>query len=234
MSVACPKKYATNKWILIGFSNLKAAAEPQTVCLSTPPLAFEWHKQPPQAMRPNFTANFPFTLNIPHTSLLYVFGKHKLTLFARLPGVYFHAWFTFVAVLHAMPMPSDDRLNLDEFTLICRALFRNDKGHIYDVPHERLEEIFAVFDVNGDGFIDREEFKFCWNQWIKTVSESCLASSLLLSLFLSVCLCESVCLSGLSFCHHPLLWGGVVRECVYVCVCVARHSVIHIRGLIKS
>jgi len=67
---------------------------------------------------------------------------------------------------------SDDRLNLDEFTLICRALFRNDKGHIYDVPHERLEQIFAVFDTNGDGFIDREEFKFCWNQWIKTVSRA--------------------------------------------------------------
>lgn len=66
--------------------------------------------------------------------------------------------------------PSDDRLNLAEFSIICRALFRNDKGHIYDVPPERLEQIFAVFDTNGDGFIDREEFKFCWNQWIKTVS----------------------------------------------------------------
>lgn len=136
------------------------------------------------------TSLLPCTSRTP--PLLYVFGKHKLTLFARLPGVYFHAWFTFVAVLHAMP--SDDRLNLDEFTLICRALFRNDKGHIYDVPHERLEEIFAVFDVNGDGFIDREEFKFCWNQWIKTVSESCLASSLLLSLSVCVCGCVCVCL----------------------------------------
>jgi len=68
--------------------------------------------------------------------------------------------------------PSDDRLSLAEFSIICRALFRNDKGHIYDVPPERLEQIFAVFDTNGDGFIDREEFKFCWNQWIKTVSQS--------------------------------------------------------------
>lgn len=111
----------------------------------------------------------------------------------------------------ALIVNSDDRLNLDEFTLICRALFRNDKGHIYDVPHERLEQIFAVFDVNGDGFIDREEFKFCWNQWIKTVSESCLALTLsaFFSLTLSVCVCVFVCLSGLSCCHHPLLRGGV-------------------------
>lgn len=45
----------------------------------------------------------------------------------------------------------DDRLSLAEFTLICRALFRNDKGHIYIVPAEQLEQIFAVFDKNQDG-----------------------------------------------------------------------------------
>lgn len=46
---------------------------------------------------------------------------------------------------------SDDRLSLAEFTLICRALFRNDKGHIYIVPSDHLEQMFAVFDKNQDG-----------------------------------------------------------------------------------
>lgn len=64
---------------------------------------------------------------------------------------------------------SDDQLSLSEFALICRALFRNDKGHIYVVPKDRLEQMFSVFDKNQDGFIDREEFKFCWNNWIKMV-----------------------------------------------------------------
>lgn len=64
---------------------------------------------------------------------------------------------------------SDDRLSLAEFTLICRALFRNDKGHIYVVQSDKLEQMFAVFDKNEDGYIDRDEFQFCWNQWIKTV-----------------------------------------------------------------
>lgn len=100
--------------------------------------------------------------------------------------VYFHAWFTFAGT--RLPR-SDDRLNLAEFTLICRALFRNDKGHIYDVPHERLEQIFAVFDKNGDGFIDREEFKFCWNQWIKTVSK---AFTICMYVYICVCLCICV------------------------------------------
>ncbi|EDW38557.1 GL12667 [Drosophila persimilis] len=72
------------------------------------------------------------------------------------------------ACFTAFDKDGDDRLNLAEFSVICRALFRNDKGHIYDVPPERLEQIFAVFDTNADGHIDREEFKFCWNQWIKT------------------------------------------------------------------
>lgn len=58
-----------------------------------------------------------------------------------------------------------------EFTVICRALFRNDKGHVYVVPDDQLEQMFAVFDKNGDGYIDRDEFQFCWNFWIKTVSE---------------------------------------------------------------
>lgn len=65
---------------------------------------------------------------------------------------------------------SDDRLSVEEFSLICRALFRNDQGHIYVVEPTRAQEMFGVFDKNVDGFIDREEFKFCWNYWIKTVS----------------------------------------------------------------
>lgn len=47
--------------------------------------------------------------------------------------------------------PSDDRLSLAEFTLICRALFRNNKGHIYLIPPSHMEEMFAVFDKNQDG-----------------------------------------------------------------------------------
>lgn len=46
---------------------------------------------------------------------------------------------------------SDDRLSLAEFTLICRALFRNNKGHIYIIQPNHVEEMFAVFDKNQDG-----------------------------------------------------------------------------------
>lgn len=67
---------------------------------------------------------------------------------------------------------SDGQLNLEEFRLLTCALFRNDKGKIYHLDEEKLQEIFNVFDSNNDGSIDRDEFFFCWNHWIKIVSPS--------------------------------------------------------------
>lgn len=64
---------------------------------------------------------------------------------------------------------SDGKLNFEEFRLICKALFRNDKGHVYPMPEEKAQHIFQVFDKNEDGFIDKDEFAFCWNHWIKVV-----------------------------------------------------------------
>ncbi|XP_022914874.1 nicotinamidase isoform X2 [Onthophagus taurus] len=64
---------------------------------------------------------------------------------------------------------SDGKLDLDEFRLICKALFRNDKGKIYSLEENKLKEIFDIFDQDADGFIDREEFIFCWNHWIKVI-----------------------------------------------------------------
>lgn len=75
----------------------------------------------------------------------------------------------FIVFITTMFYCRDDLLSLNEFMVICRALFRNDKGHVYIVPDEKIERIFNVFDTNHDGFIDRNEFQFCWNRWIKTV-----------------------------------------------------------------
>ncbi|XP_018322686.1 uncharacterized protein LOC108735281 isoform X4 [Agrilus planipennis] len=63
----------------------------------------------------------------------------------------------------------DEMLDIDEFRCICRALFRNDKGKIYSLSEMQLREIFEVFDKNEDGYLDKEEFAFCWNNWIKIV-----------------------------------------------------------------
>ncbi|KAI5745976.1 hypothetical protein M8J76_015973 [Diaphorina citri] len=73
------------------------------------------------------------------------------------------------ACFTAFDKDGDGYLNLTEFNAICKALFRNDKGKIYALKDNELEETFAVFDLNQDGLIDREEFAFCWNRWIKVI-----------------------------------------------------------------
>ncbi|XP_063224026.1 uncharacterized protein LOC134531913 [Bacillus rossius redtenbacheri] len=73
------------------------------------------------------------------------------------------------ACFTAFDKDGDGFLNLKEFTCLCRALFRNDKGKIYTVEPKRINDMFQVFDKNQDGYVDRQEFQFCWNNWIKKI-----------------------------------------------------------------
>ncbi|KAL1138805.1 hypothetical protein AAG570_008867 [Ranatra chinensis] len=66
-------------------------------------------------------------------------------------------------------MFSDGYLSIPEFDCICRALFRNDFGKIYGLEEERMKEVFEIFDIDGDAKLSREEFTFCWNNWIKVI-----------------------------------------------------------------
>ncbi|XP_012176252.2 uncharacterized protein LOC100650841 [Bombus terrestris] len=72
------------------------------------------------------------------------------------------------ACFTAFDKDGDGYLSITEFEFICRALFRNDRGKIYNVDENQLKEMYSIFDLNGDGKIDREEFEICWNRWIKT------------------------------------------------------------------
>ncbi|KAL5274962.1 KIAA0368 family protein [Megaselia abdita] len=103
----------------------------------------------------NINSHFDIASEIPDTILIHSVDE--------INSIKMDACFT------AFDKDGDGKLSLAEFTLICRALFRNDKGHIYDVPKDRLHHMFEVFDINTDGFIDRDEFKFCWNNWIKII-----------------------------------------------------------------
>ncbi|XP_018051812.1 PREDICTED: uncharacterized protein LOC108689532 isoform X2 [Atta colombica] len=71
------------------------------------------------------------------------------------------------ACFNAFDKDGDGFLSISEFDLVCRALFRNDRGKIYGLEEDQLREVYSIFDLKGDGLIDREEFEVCWNRWIK-------------------------------------------------------------------
>ncbi|XP_001601712.1 nicotinamidase [Nasonia vitripennis] len=71
------------------------------------------------------------------------------------------------ACFAAFDKDQDGFLSIVEFELICKALFRNDRGKVYALEEDRLRDIFGVFDTDGNGLIDRKEFEICWNRWIK-------------------------------------------------------------------
>ncbi|XP_029662754.1 uncharacterized protein LOC115235242 [Formica exsecta] len=71
------------------------------------------------------------------------------------------------ACFNAFDKDSDGLLSISEFDLICRALFRNDRGKIYGLEEDQLREVYSIFDLKDDGMIDKEEFEVCWNRWIK-------------------------------------------------------------------
>ncbi|CAG9768602.1 unnamed protein product [Ceutorhynchus assimilis] len=73
------------------------------------------------------------------------------------------------ACLAAFDKNCDGWLDFQEFKELTKALFRDPTGNSYSVKSSILQEIFEIFDKNGDGQIDREEFAFCWNNWIKII-----------------------------------------------------------------
>jgi len=60
-------------------------------------------------------------------------------------------------------------LDYQEFKELSKALFKDATGQSYSVKDTILKEIFDIFDKNSDGQVDRSEFGYCWNNWIKTV-----------------------------------------------------------------
>ncbi|CAH1114459.1 unnamed protein product [Psylliodes chrysocephalus] len=65
--------------------------------------------------------------------------------------------------------PNDGNLDLEEFRFLCQALFRNNKGETYEVKDSELRDIFQIFDTNNDQNIDKQEFSYCWHNWIKVI-----------------------------------------------------------------
>ncbi|XP_046633855.1 nicotinamidase-like [Daphnia pulicaria] len=73
------------------------------------------------------------------------------------------------ACFKAFDKDSDGLMTLSDFAALCRTLFRNEQGKAYAIEESRLQEMFDVFDRNQDGYVDFQEFAFCWKHWIKPI-----------------------------------------------------------------
>ncbi|VEN53953.1 unnamed protein product [Callosobruchus maculatus] len=73
------------------------------------------------------------------------------------------------ACFNAFDKDRDGYLDLNEFRVLCSALFRNNKGQIYQLEDYQLRDVFNIFDTKNDDKIDREEFTYLWNNWIKLI-----------------------------------------------------------------
>ena len=71
-------------------------------------------------------------------------------------------------------MCRDKSININEFTAICTALFRNEYGKPYKMDSQLVSDLFMIFNVSGDGSMSKQEFVYCWNGWIKKVSNCSL------------------------------------------------------------
>ena len=55
------------------------------------------------------------------------------------------------------------------------------------MEEDKLKQTFSVFDQNGDEFIDKDEFVFCWNHWIKIVNVQIQWYRRLHTIFILIC-----------------------------------------------
>ena len=63
----------------------------------------------------------------------------------------------------------DKSININEFSALCTALFKNEKGKPYPLDSQQISDLFMIFNVSGDGSMSMQEFVYCWNGWITKV-----------------------------------------------------------------
>merc|ERR1711936_1286723 len=63
----------------------------------------------------------------------------------------------------------DKSININEFTALCTALFKNEKGKPYPLDSQQVSDLFMIFNTSGDGSMSMQEFVYCWNGWITKI-----------------------------------------------------------------
>ena len=64
---------------------------------------------------------------------------------------------------------ADLSINEGEWKTLLKALFRNAQGIPYPIDDYLASDLFYIFNKGGDGSMSKEEYHFCWNNWIKKI-----------------------------------------------------------------
>ena len=63
----------------------------------------------------------------------------------------------------------NDSLSIDEFDRLLKRLFKDKEGHAHYMDENKRKSIFDIFDKSGDELINKNEFLYCWESWIRKV-----------------------------------------------------------------
>ena len=63
----------------------------------------------------------------------------------------------------------NDSLSIDEFDRLLKRLFKDKEGHAHYMDESKRKSIFDIFDKSGDELINKNEFSYCWESWIRKV-----------------------------------------------------------------
>lgn len=63
----------------------------------------------------------------------------------------------------------DLSINIAEWQQLLKALFRNAHGIPYPIDEYLANDLFYIFNKGGDGSMSKEEYHYCWNNWIKKI-----------------------------------------------------------------
>ena len=63
----------------------------------------------------------------------------------------------------------NESLSIDEFDRLLKRLFKDKEGHAHYMDESKRKSIFDIFDKSGDELINKNEFSYCWESWIRKV-----------------------------------------------------------------
>ncbi len=64
-------------------------------------------------------------------------------------SIFAHTFFALILYITYVGFRRDNNLNINEFSALLKALFRNEKGKPYPMDAYMCNELFSIFNISG-------------------------------------------------------------------------------------